>query len=329
MNKKIIAAVLAGACAVSAMSITASANKAVTAAGEVKLAASAVLATPAIDVSVPTTVAAVINPYGVPVEVKGITYGQEGLTSPLYTIVNKTKTSNILVTASASLTVPVEADTTKVGNNGATKGTKSAIEVVSEASKAVASKKTTSTKSIYAYVVGSASSGQIKAVAEADVTGTGDEGAKTEDDLKAVNATKVTAKGVTTYTIDVTKLDPMLTAPVAEEEGEDPGLLEAQEDQVVGKVVFTDTTATKNGDGAADNTTKPGSGTLLVLAKAQGPQDSDAADAAYFTYGQFQIGGKIYSDATKNVTWTAADKITVNLVLNLAPTNLAPSAVES
>ena len=306
MNKKIIAAVLAGACAVSAMSITASANKAVTAAGEVKLAASAVVATPAIDVSVPSTVAVVINPYGVPVEVKGVTYGSEGVTSPLYTIVNKTTTSNIKVKATASVTVPTVADPTKEGANGATKGTKSAILVGTKAADA----KKDNGKSMFVYVAGSKSSADVKAVAKEDVKGTGDEGAQTEDDLKAVNATKTVAKNVTTYTIDVSKLEALLDSSKVEE----GKLMYDDSEQVVGKIVFTDMTVTKNGDGVADNTNTAGVGSLMVLKQAKAEDD-----ATYFTYGQFQIGGKIYTD--DNISWGAADKVTVNLVLKLEPTS--------
>ena len=286
--KKIIAAVLASACAVSAMAISASATtlKAVTAAGEVKLTASAGVATPAIDVSVPSTIAAVVNPYGVPVTVNKVTYGAEGLASPLYTIVNRTTTSAVKVTATASVTVP-----TTVHNTTDDKSVTPNIKVV-DSKDGVKSGETDNKagdKFLYAYVVGSKSVSATIAV----------EGA-------TPNATKNTS-GVITF--DPTLLKAQITAP-------EDGLLEAAENK--GEVVkFVDLTATKGTDGQLNNTNVAKPQTLIVLGKATiADTTGKLAVGDKVCYGQFQIGGKVNDD----VVWGTADKINVNLILNLTPT---------
>lgn len=285
--KKIIAAVLASACAVSAMAISASAaSKNVTAAGEVKLTASAGVATPAIDVSVPSTIAAVVNPYGVPVTVNKVTYGAEGLASPLYTIVNKTTTSAVKVTATASVTVP-----TTTHNTTDDKSVTANIKVV-DSKDGVKSGETANAageKFLYAYVVGSKSVSATIAV----------EGA-------TPNATK-NSTGVITF--DPTLLKAQITAP-------EDGLLEAAENK--GEVVkFVDLTATKGTDGSLNNTNVAKPQTLIVLGKATiADATGKLAVGDKVCYGQFQIGGKVNDD----VVWGTADKINVNLVLNLTPT---------
>lgn len=144
--KKIISAILAGACAVSVLSFSVSAtNKGVTTVGEVKLSTSAALATPTIDVSVPSNLAAVVNPYGVSVNVKGVDYGKTGIASPIYTIISKTTTSKIKVSASASLTVPTVTDS-------ATREKTATITVVDAETNA----KGDDTKKLFAYVIAKA-----------------------------------------------------------------------------------------------------------------------------------------------------------------------------
>ena len=286
--KKIIATVLASACAVSALAISASATtlKAVTAAGEVKLSASAAVATPAIDVSVPSTIAAVINPYGVAVTVNKIEYGAEGLTSPLYTIVNRTTTSNIKVTALASVVVP----TTVVD----TQNTVQSIKVVSSATEVKSGESNNGgtggakEKFLYAYVVGS------KAV-EVQL-----------DDTPETGNCTITAAGVLNYTGSYeSKLKP----------GTEGKLMEADTDNVVKKIVFVDATPVKTGSATAVAANTPVSQDLIVLRKATMAGSKWAKDDK-ISYGQFQIGGKVNGD----VVWGTADKVTVNLTLNLAPT---------
>lgn len=123
MNKKIVSAVLAGACAVSAMGFSVSAatagNKSYTSASSVKLSASASIVTAEINVSVPSSISAVINPYGVPIENKGDVYAA-GVASPIYSIVNQSKVSNILINATASVTVPTVKQTRVTGTNATT-----------------------------------------------------------------------------------------------------------------------------------------------------------------------------------------------------------------
>ena len=280
--KKIIATVLASACAVSALAISASAaSKAVTAAGEVKLTANAGVATPAIDVSVPSTIAAVINPYGVPVTVNKVTYGAEGLTSPLYTIVNRTSSSNIKVSVTASVVVPT---TTVDAQN-----TVQSIKVVGSKDGV---KTDDTNKYLYAYVVGSKA---------AEIT--------LDDTAETGNCT-ISATGVLNYTGTYTD-----KLKAATEEGK---LMEDDTDNVSNKVVFTDVTPIKTASATAvpANTANPQ--TLVVLRKATHvvPTATTWAKGDKISYCQFQIGGKVNG----NVVWGAADKITVNMALNLAPT---------
>ena len=76
-----------------------------------ELPVEAILEVPAINVTVPSSITAIINPYGVPVNINGTEYGATGIASPVYTIINRTTTSGIKVMGTASLTVPVHQDT--------------------------------------------------------------------------------------------------------------------------------------------------------------------------------------------------------------------------
>lgn len=82
-------------------------NKTVASIGSAKYTFTATVASPVIDVSVPTGIAAVINPYGVAITTKdGNSYGAEGIASPVYTIRNKTLTNAVSIGAELYLTVP-------------------------------------------------------------------------------------------------------------------------------------------------------------------------------------------------------------------------------
>ena len=81
-------------------------NKDVNAIGSTKYTFTASVASPVIDVSIPTGISAVINPYGVPIRTKDGDYGADGIISPVYTVRNKTETSAIAIYAKAYLTVP-------------------------------------------------------------------------------------------------------------------------------------------------------------------------------------------------------------------------------
>lgn len=76
-----------------------------------ELPVEAILEVPSINVTVPSSITAIINPYGVPVNINGTEYGATGIASPVYTIINRTTTSGIKVMGTASLTVPVHQDT--------------------------------------------------------------------------------------------------------------------------------------------------------------------------------------------------------------------------
>lgn len=65
-----------------------------------------IIVAPTIDVSVPSSITAIINPYGVKVNVGGVEYGATGVASPVYTIVNKTVGVAVKIDGAASLTVP-------------------------------------------------------------------------------------------------------------------------------------------------------------------------------------------------------------------------------
>lgn len=161
MNKKVISAIMAGAMALSTMGVSSfaatSGDKEVTAAGQTTFKISAAVAAPVISVTVPSNVAAVINPYGVSINIKGQTdpVGAGGVSSVTYKIVNKTTASKIKVSATPTITVPtakVDGETTATMTVTATAA---AAEAVTDADK----------KAIYAAVV---SKVENNAVADGD-----------------------------------------------------------------------------------------------------------------------------------------------------------------
>ena len=86
-------------------------NKGVTATGNLSYKFTALPVTPIINVTIPSSITAVINPYGIPVTTKNGNYGADGITSSVYTIRNKTETSPISVNTKLYLTVPKDKTT--------------------------------------------------------------------------------------------------------------------------------------------------------------------------------------------------------------------------
>lgn len=112
-SKKILTAALAGAMAISMTSIAAfaedpaPADKDITAAGEQTYAFTAGFNAPVIDVTLPTTLAAVINPYKIAIDLSAaqdgsLMTGTDGIASPEYTITNNSDTFGIKVAAKLS-----------------------------------------------------------------------------------------------------------------------------------------------------------------------------------------------------------------------------------
>lgn len=151
MNKKLMSSVLAGAMAVSTLSVAASAatatDKTVTAAGSTTFKVSATVAEAVIDVTVPSGMSAVVNPYGIEITVKGgQVYGATGFTSPVYTIKNNTLISAVMVSVTPTITVPTASPA-----KGEPKERTIAV-VGTDAD--IATNETAKTKAIYAYVAG-------------------------------------------------------------------------------------------------------------------------------------------------------------------------------
>lgn len=116
MNKKFISAIMAGACALSCMSLSAfaaedafvpvAADKDVEKTGSTTYSFNVGFEAPAINVTLPTTLKAVLNPYGIQVEIEDVgKTGKDGVTSPVYTIANNTLDFGIIVKATPSADV--------------------------------------------------------------------------------------------------------------------------------------------------------------------------------------------------------------------------------
>lgn len=108
MNKKITASVLAGAMAISMTSISAfaaDATQTVKASGEQTFSIDAGFTAPAIDVILPTSILAAINPYHLELELdatNNLETGTHGISSPEYTITNNDTVMGINVAAKLS-----------------------------------------------------------------------------------------------------------------------------------------------------------------------------------------------------------------------------------
>ena len=107
---------------------------------------------PTINVTVPSSLSVTINPYGAPVNFNGVEYAA-GISSPVYTIINRTTTSGIQVVGTASIVVPVSS---YVDSDGATV-LKPTIQVVDTPTEVAWAGK----KSVCAYVLVASSTEQI------------------------------------------------------------------------------------------------------------------------------------------------------------------------
>lgn len=118
MNKKITSAVLAGAMALSMTSISAFATD-LKAAGETTLKATAAFAPVAIDVTLPTSITAAINPYKIDYDFAGTKAGTSGVISPVYEIENKTADYGVKVAAKVWATPAGDVTLATVSKTGA------------------------------------------------------------------------------------------------------------------------------------------------------------------------------------------------------------------
>lgn len=105
--RKVISATVAGLCAVSTMSMSAFAaasTEDITAAGEKAYKITAAFQAPVLDVTVPTAMNAVLNPYKIVITTETGDTGTDGVTSPEYTIANNDTVFGITVAARATVT---------------------------------------------------------------------------------------------------------------------------------------------------------------------------------------------------------------------------------
>ena len=263
MNKKVISSVLAGVMALSTLGTSvfaATTDKQIKTAGATTYKVAATLAAPEINVTIPGAVSAVVNPYGVSFEMKGVQYGAQGVTSGLYTIKNNTTASAVSVNVTPTLTVPTKSEKDSEGKTVKTP----TIAVVDDGSKIGdenAKDKGEATKSIYAIIAGAVGS-------NTDVD-------KAPKDLKLFKI----------------KEDDELAASLK-------------------SAVFED--ATTDDKNAVHTTT-----TLLVIPKATSTTADGKVTITKYGYGQFQLGGEVTD--TAKTPWTSADKININLVLDIGP----------
>lgn len=292
-TRKVISAILAGACALSAMSISALASSdasttttvkdtgKVVSVGETKYTVAGTVVTPVISVSLPSTLSAVINPYGVGVtDSKGNEYSSSGIASSEYVIRNYTTTSKVVVTAKASMTFTPAKDP----NGTAATDTKSPYKVLNAAElKAITATKPMTEKGLGAYIT--------TAVSTKNATGNKDSIDKASEDALTLtyNNTAITAAsgtpGSTTY-------------------------------KPASHIVFNDTTQYTKG-GVKEAAKDPTEGILMTL-----PAATKGADGKVdtYSYGKFAITGVLSPNTLAGGTWTTADKISFNLVFNVAPT---------
>ena len=125
MNKKILSTILAGACALSCMSFAAFADEETgsyqtseqVAAGTAEVTGDAAFTAPTISVKLPTKLAAVLNPYGVEIDLKATDAkgktSKDGITSPIYAIENNTTDFGIIVKATATAVAKDPGDSSK------------------------------------------------------------------------------------------------------------------------------------------------------------------------------------------------------------------------
>ena len=281
-TRKVISAILAGACAISALSFSATAatgtEKTLSAAGATTFKISAAPVTPKISVSIPSAVSAVINPYGTAVSDTKGSYGADGVTSPIYKIRNFTTDSAVAVKATPSVTIstvkdPAD-DTGKkfVGTfewddqlNAAPSGTdKKAFAWVEGLKQGVSVK----------YVKPTTGSNTDKYSAFDD----GDEG----EEAKAI---VVETKWTTTS---------------------------------VAKAEFVDLTVYDKTAGVPAPTLDDSDSKLITVVPAAAGEAGTTSDGATYGFSAFRING--YASSMDDVLWDSKDKLTLNLVLNVYPT---------
>lgn len=341
MNKKIVSAILAGACAVSAMSFSVSAagtasNKAATAGTDVKLSASMVPVVPVIDVTVPSAISAVLNPYGIAVKDKaGIKYGADGVTSALYTIVNKTDTSAVAVKVVPTISFPTQV----IANNTdketeATIALKTADEMKTllETNKTEAAKQdgTVDTKKSLSIAIAASGSSEPTAIINVDTAkkillkGTPEKDQKEENTYTA-NATNGTVDPASLDALlDLSSEDVTKNGVQAPAGSDSKDLLYTFTDVTSLKKMVTPEGADKAKLTAVPTNATPDYVTMLVLGAAEPEKREEEDKDVYFTYGQFQLTGALNTYAT----WTSSDKISVNVVLNIAPSGDEVSKLE-
>lgn len=160
MNKKVISSVLAGVMALSIMGTSVfAADKAIKTAGATTYKVAATLAAPEINVTIPGSVSAVVNPYGVSFEMKGTLYGATGLASGTYTIKNNTSASAVMVSVTPTIVVPTKLSDPK-------DKTSAKVQTIKVLTAEADDYSSLTEKSIFATVVGLPASGTLPATTE-------------------------------------------------------------------------------------------------------------------------------------------------------------------
>ena len=284
-TRKVISAILAGACALSAMSFSATAatagDKTLTAAGATTFKISGTVVTPTISVSIPSTVSAVINPYGTAVSDKNGSYGADGVTSPVYKIRNFTTDSAVAVRATPSVTISTQkTDTANI------------LEGTFKWNKDLTAAPTGNDKELYAWVEGLITGKEVAYV-------------KAKDDATAFDAFDTATEDAA---IEVT-------------DGSGNNWAESK----VKKAPFIDVTVyDKNKEPAsgANGTLKDTDSIVITVVPKATVQDTTTGKVGTsgdkYGFSAFRING--YSTPMDNADWTSSDKLTLNLVLNIYPT---------
>lgn len=315
MKKKIVSAILAGACAVSAMGLNVSAavtNKNVTAQGAVTLTAAGTLLTPTINVSVPSTISAFVNPYGVGIaNPNGTDYTADGVQSPTFTIISFTASSKILVKATPTV---ASTATVLVDDAGKTQKTWTHSSIYVASAKSELADPTN-----YVVLEKNDVNAVIEDALDADKTVkkavyaklfvvTADEGVAVDTTADTGNAT--VNKGV--YTINLDKVPYLITQTGNDKY--DPARY--QSGSSAQEAVFEDGTLNTINN-VKELAANKGTSTKVALI----PQATKTGDTlAKYTYAQFEITGDVTPDSTLSSadSWNAkTDKLTFSVILDL------------
>ena len=290
-TRKVISAILAGACALSAMSFSATAatagDKTLTAAGATTFKISSTVVTPTISVSIPSSVSAVINPYGVAVSDKNGSYGAEGVTSPIYKIRNFTTTSGVAVQVTPSLTTSTTknaSDSTKLDPT---------FDVVAKGTITNA----TEDKSLAVWV---------EAIKGSELAYVAKDAKETSDDKEFTAFNDAAEKTAVETSANWTTTNKAGTAP------------------------FKDLTVTDKSKDATAPKLEPADSveiTALPAATAYVAADAGATPPvtevkSKYGFAAFRINGES-TPMSVDGGWTTSDKLTLNLVLNIYPTDYA------